>query len=65
MGNDRIFGAAQVISDTLAELGEVSRHLAAGLADDLDAERTARILDRLSEDLAEAAGDVRASRRQP
>jgi hypothetical protein len=58
MGNDRIFSAAQMISDTLAELHEVSRQLAAGLpADDL--ETTARILDRLSEDLADAASEVR------
>jgi hypothetical protein len=63
MNHDRIHSAAQTLADTLAELNEVLRHLAAGLPmDDLEIERTARILDRLSEDLAEAAGDVRGSR---
>lgn len=52
--------ARATISGVLTDLREV---LEAGTpADDLAAERTAKILDRLSEELAEAAAAVRATR---
>jgi hypothetical protein len=53
--------AAQTISGVMADLHEVHVHLATAM-DELETERTARILDRLSEELAEAAAMVRASR---
>ena len=55
--------AAQTISGVLTDLREVSIHLAAALPmDELETERTARILERLSEELSEAAQMVRATR---
>ena len=55
--------ASQTISGVLTDLHEVSFRLAAGLPmDELETERTARILDRLSEEVGEAAQMVRASR---
>jgi hypothetical protein len=55
--------AAQTISGVMTDLHEVSAHLAAGLPmDELETERTARILDRLSEEITEAAAMVRSSR---
>lgn len=53
--------AAGTVAGVLTDLREVSAHLAAGRMDELEAERTARILDRLSEELTEAAAMVRAS----
>jgi hypothetical protein len=45
----------------MTDLDEVAKRLAAGPMDDRDTERTARIIDRLSEELAEAAGYVRGT----
>lgn len=53
--------AAQTISGVLTDLDEVHRHLATAM-DELETERTARILDRLSEEIAEAASLLRSAR---
>ena len=54
--------AAATVGAALTDLHEVSRHLAAGLpAGALDAETTARILDRLAAELAGAADMIRAA----
>jgi len=51
------------VSEAATDAAEVARRLAAGLpVTDFDRERLARILDRLSEELAEAATDVRRAR---
>ena len=63
MNHSPINTAGATITGVLDDLGEVQRHLAAGLPmDELETERTARILDRLSEEITEAAAMVRASR---
>jgi hypothetical protein len=55
--------AAETISGVLTDLREVSVHLAGGgPVGELETERTARVLDRLSEELSEAAAMVRATR---
>jgi hypothetical protein len=61
--DQRYDAAAQTISEAWSDLGEVVRRLATRLPlDDFETERTARILDRLSEELAEAAAMLRATR---
>lgn len=63
MNHSPINTAGATITGVLTDLREVQAHLAAGIPmDDLEAERTARILERLSEELTEAAAAVRASR---
>ncbi|HWG61445.1 MAG TPA: hypothetical protein VG253_07000 [Streptosporangiaceae bacterium] len=61
--NPGVQAAAATISGVMTDLDEVAKRLAAGPMDDRDTERTARIIDRLSEELAEAAGYVRGTGR--
>ena len=58
--------AAATVSGVLTDLGEVMRCLAAGLPmDELETEHQARICDRLSEELAEAAAMLRGRQPEP
>jgi hypothetical protein len=51
------------VSQAATDASEVARRLPSCVQmTDFDAERTARILDRLAEELAEAAADVRRAR---
>jgi hypothetical protein len=62
-GGSSLVGAAATVAEVATDAAEVARRLSSGLPlTDFDRERTARILDRLSEELAEAAADVRRSR---
>jgi hypothetical protein len=61
MNHSPINTAGTTIAGVLTDLREVQRHLVLPM-DELETERTARILDRLSEELTEAAAAVRASR---
>jgi uncharacterized protein YukE len=55
--------AHQTIRGVLTDLQEVADRLSSNVPmDDLETERTARILDRLSEETGEAAQMVRSSR---
>ena len=55
--------AAATVAEAAIDASEVARRLAPSLPlTDFETERLARILDRLSEELAEAATDVRRAR---
>jgi hypothetical protein len=67
MGNAPINTASETICGVLTDLREVFDRLTGSLAtglpmDELQTERQARILDRLAEEVGEAAQMVRASR---
>jgi hypothetical protein len=63
MGNAPTNTAAETISGVLTDLGEVAGQLASSEpVTGFTAERNARILDRLAEELGEAAAMLRAQR---
>jgi hypothetical protein len=62
MSNAPINTAAETISGVLTDLGEVADQLASGEVSGFTSERNARILDRLAEELGEAAAMLRVSR---
>jgi len=60
MNNHPMMNVAVSVGEAATDASEVARRLAScAPLSDLDAERTARILDRLAEELTEAAADVR------
>lgn len=61
MNHSPINTAGATITGVLDDLHEVQRHLVLPM-DELETERTARILDRLAEEITEAAAAVRSSR---
>jgi len=63
MSNAAIHDAAETISGVLTDLAEVAQLLASGEpVTGFSAERNARILDRLAEELGEAAAMLRTQR---
>jgi hypothetical protein len=62
MSNAPINTAAETISGVLTDLREVVGQLASDEVSGFSAERNARILDRLAEEIGEAAAMLRAQR---
>jgi hypothetical protein len=63
MNECSMLNTAITVSEAATDAAEVGRRLASGLPmTDFDVERTAKILDRLSEELAQAAADIRCTR---
>jgi alanine dehydrogenase len=63
MSESPMMSVTVTVGEASTDAAEVARRLAAGLpVTDFDRERLARILDRLSEELAEAATNVRRAR---
>ena len=63
MNEHSMMNVAVTVGEAATDASEVARRLASsGPLNDVDAERAARVLDRLSEELAEAAKDIRRNR---
>jgi hypothetical protein len=63
MNEHPIMNVAVTVGEAATDASEVARRLASCVPlTDFDAERTARILDRLAEELTEAAADIRRTR---
>jgi hypothetical protein len=63
MNEHPMMNAAVTVSEAATDASEVARRLASCVPmTDFDAERQARILDRLAEELTEAAEDIRRNR---
>jgi hypothetical protein len=63
MNEDPMMNVAATVSEAATDASEVARRLASCVPlNDFDAERTARILDRLAEELTAAAADIRRGR---
>jgi hypothetical protein len=66
MNKCSMMNVAVTVGEAATDASEVARRLASRVPlTGFDAERTARILDRLSEELAEAATEIRRSGNRP